>query len=272
MNTVLNRIISWRLAWKAPALLAMALLATGWLLNTPPGLLGKADAIGYAVCHRIDARSFHLGERQLPLCVRCTGMYLGAVLGLFFHAQAGRRLGGNAPRRVWLALGALALAFAVDGTNSYLHFFPGFGGLYEPQNWLRLATGMGMGIAISAALYPAFVQTVWADWQPKPAIPNLRTLGLLVLLAAGLAVLASLENPLILYPLAIISAAGVLVVLSMVYSMAWLIVLRRESLFVTWRQLVIPIMAGFGMALLQIAILDLGRYWLTGTWDGFHIG
>jgi len=62
-----------------------------WLALTPPGLLGKLDAIGYAVCHRIDARSYHIGERQVPLCVRCTGMYLGAMLSIIFQLVQGRK-------------------------------------------------------------------------------------------------------------------------------------------------------------------------------------
>ena len=69
--------------WNKLVVTAVFLLTLGWLLNTPAGLLGKADAVGYAVCHRIDLRSFNLGERQMPLCARCTGMYLGAVLGLY---------------------------------------------------------------------------------------------------------------------------------------------------------------------------------------------
>jgi len=52
---------------KGIVVLAVGLLLLGWLLNTPEGLLGKADAVGYAVCHRIEARSFHLGERPIPL-------------------------------------------------------------------------------------------------------------------------------------------------------------------------------------------------------------
>ena len=63
---------------------AAVLVFLGFLMVAPPGLLGKADALGYAVCHRIDARSFHIGTRQLPLCARCSGMYLGALLGLVF--------------------------------------------------------------------------------------------------------------------------------------------------------------------------------------------
>ena len=48
-----------------------------WLINTPPGLLGKSDAVGYAVCHRIPSHSFYFGDRPFSLCARCTGQYLG---------------------------------------------------------------------------------------------------------------------------------------------------------------------------------------------------
>ena len=78
-----------------PVLLAVGLLLVGWLFNTPGGLLGKADAVGYAVCHRIDLRSFYIGDRQLPLCARCTGMYLGAMLGLVYQVFFGRRRAGT---------------------------------------------------------------------------------------------------------------------------------------------------------------------------------
>ncbi|MFC1936831.1 hypothetical protein ACFLYP_04105 [Chloroflexota bacterium] len=47
---------------------AIGLMLVGWLLNTPTGLLGKADAIGYAVCHQIAHRSFHIGDRPISLC------------------------------------------------------------------------------------------------------------------------------------------------------------------------------------------------------------
>src|SRR5512140_1062458 len=96
-----------------PWLVAASVLFV-WLVDTPAGLLGKADAIGYAVCHRIDLRSFHLGDRQLPLCARCTGMYLGAMLGLFLQRLSGRR-GGNPPKAVWFVMALLVLAFGIDG-------------------------------------------------------------------------------------------------------------------------------------------------------------
>jgi hypothetical protein len=59
-------------SWRLLIVTAFGLVLLGWLINTPAGLLGKADAIGYAVCHRIDLRSFFIGERQFPLCMRCS--------------------------------------------------------------------------------------------------------------------------------------------------------------------------------------------------------
>ncbi len=123
------------------------------------------------------------------------------------------------------------LFFVVDGFNSFISFFPGAPVLYQPQNGLRLLAGSGMGIAIAVALFPAFNQTVWVDWDPKPAMPGLRSLGGLVLLMLLVDLLVLSENPLLLYPLALISAAGVLLLLTLAYSMVWLMIFRAENRF-----------------------------------------
>lgn len=272
MDLVKQRLPIPKIYWKWGLFLTVSLLLFGWLFNTPAGLLGKADAVGYAVCHRIDGRSFHLHGRQMPLCARCTGMYLGAMLGLAYQSVTARRRTGLPPWRVIIFLGLLVAAFGIDGVNSYLHFFPGFKGLYEPQNWLRLLTGTGMGIGLSAALYPAFNQSAWKDWDERQAIPGLRSLGGLLSLAVLLDLIVLSEFWPALYILALISSAGVLVLLSMVYSMVFLMLLRKENLFERLGQMLVPLSAGFFLALLQIAALDIVRYWLTGTWNGFSLG
>jgi hypothetical protein len=38
-------------------------------------------SIGSLICHQLPARSFHLWAVQMPVCARCTGIYLGAVIG-----------------------------------------------------------------------------------------------------------------------------------------------------------------------------------------------
>ena len=55
-------------------------------------LLDTTDYVGAAVCHRITDRSFSIAGRQLPLCARCTGMFLGVTLTFVLLSLAGRRL------------------------------------------------------------------------------------------------------------------------------------------------------------------------------------
>lgn len=266
-----------RLPWKWGVYLVVGLLVLGWLLETPAGLLGKADALGYAVCHRIDGRSLHIGDRQMPLCVRCTGQYLGAMVGLAFQVVASRRRSGM-PH--WSVIGVFVLfvgAYAVDGLNSYLHLsplmlsFPDLPRLYEPNSTLRMLTGMGMGLVIAGALYPAFVGTVFRRVDPRPALPGLGWLAGMTLPAAALAVLALLEIPAVMYVLALVSAGGVLLLLTLVYTVVWLMVFRKENHYDNLAQLALPLVGGLAVALLQIAVMDGLRYALTGTWAGFPL-
>jgi uncharacterized membrane protein len=252
--------------------IAVSLLVFGWLLNAPAGLLGKTDAIGYAVCHRIDVRSFHLGDRQLPLCARCTGMYLGAVLGLSFQALFAGRRAGMPSWRLWIVFGLFVLAFGVDGINSYLHLFPGAPSLYEPSNLMRLLTGTGMGLVIAFAVYPAFNQTAWRGPDPAPAVKGFKPLAFIVLVALAMDWLVWIENPLLLYFFGLVSAAGALILLTLVYSVFWLMLLKKDNHAALLSDLIIPLVLGFGTGIFQIALFDLMRFALTGTWDGFHLG
>src|SRR5690242_19749135 len=84
METQINRPAFYNiLRWFIPIAAICAFAA--WMYIAPEGALGKLDAIGYAVCHRIDARSFHIGDRQLPLCARCTGEFFTAGIALMFQ-------------------------------------------------------------------------------------------------------------------------------------------------------------------------------------------
>ncbi len=247
-----------------------AALTIVWLFLTPDGLLGKADAVGYAVCHRIEVRSFHIGDRQLPLCARCSGMFLGAVLGLAYQAKQGRK-GKMPPLLVLILFGFLALAWALDGSNSFLMLLPGISSVYQTQNWTRLVTGTGMGLAMSAVLMPSFISTMFQRYQEKSALGNWKQVLGLFALAALLDVLVLLEWPVVLYPLALIGSGGVLILLVMVYSMVLVLLFKKDNTYQHFKDLYLPLLGGYVIALLQIGLIDLARFLWTGTWGGFTL-
>ncbi len=251
-----------------------AIIIGGWIRFTPEGLLGKMDAIGYAVCHRIDLRSFHLGDRAVPLCARCSGQYLGAMLGLLVQNIVSKKRAGFPPTGMIIVLGIFAIVFAVDGLNSYLHLIPEFSRfyLYEPSNINRIVTGTGLGIALSMLVFPAFRQSMLEKPEKKAAIGNWWVFILLIGVGLVMDIFVLTENPLILYPAALISAAGVIVLLTMVYAMVWVMMFRKENQYEKFSDMIFPMVIGLTAAITQIAIFDFIRYFLTGTWNGFHFG
>lgn len=249
-----------------------ALALVSWLLNTPAGLLGKADAIGYAVCHRIEVRSFLLGDRQFPLCSRCTGMYLGALLGVVGMLLLGKgRAGGMPARWVMVVLVGFMGLMGIDGLNSYSQFFPGLPHLYTPQNWLRLITGMGNGLALAGLTLPVLNQTLWRNWEARPVLSGFRELAVLVVAAAVVVALVLSDNVVVLYPLALLSAVGVLVLVVALNTSILLLALRRANRAEGWTGAVLPLLAGLALAIIEIGAVDAVRFAIFGTWGGLPL-
>ncbi|MGB8215216.1 MAG: DUF2085 domain-containing protein [Anaerolineales bacterium] len=277
-NALSKRIGSASKYW---VVVAAVLVFTAWFLSTPPGLSGKADAIAYAVCHRISERSFHIGSYQLPLCARCSGMYLGAVVGLVFQSILGWKRGKAPHWSIIAMLVAFLVVFGIDGANSYLYLLrqihpgalPQIPNIYTPNNTLRLLTGSGMGLVIAAMLFPAFNQSIWSDCDSaRTPLPGWKAFGLLLGIQVILDLLVLTQNPFVLYPLAVISVLGVLLLLTLVYTIVWVMITGQENKFTKMRQLWLPLLAGFTMTMLQTFGIDMLRLWLTGTWNGFSIG
>ena len=252
-------------------LLGLAILLTGiWLSLTPEGILGKAHAVGYSVCHQIDARSFHFGETKMPMCARCSGLFLGALLGVIYQLPRGRK--GRMPSPPLMVLfGLFALAWVMDGINSFLMLHPTLPALYTTQNWTRLVTGTGMGLAIAAILVPIFNQTMYSEWEDDSPLAGWLNLVVLLVAALVLIVLILLEIPWFLFILSLLSALGVLTLLTIVYSLVIVMIFKRENSFLSLKTMVVPLLGGYCVALLQVGAFDLARFLLTRTWDGFGL-
>ena len=260
--------------WFVPVAAALAFAA--WMYISPEGALGKLDAIGYAVCHRIDVRSFHIGDRQLPLCARCTGEFYAAGLALIFQIFISGKRSKLPSRGIIAVLILFFLAFAIDGSNSYLYLLKQTApaaldkipNLYIPNNTLRLFTGSGMGIALAAVLYPVVNQTLWREIDNRPAF-EWKSFGILIGLVIIVNLLILTDSPIILYPIAYLSALGTLSLLVIVFAILWIMIMRQDNTFDNPRQLWLPLLSGFTLAMLMILSIDLLRLQLTGTWSGF---
>lgn len=246
-------------------------LALAWLINTPSGLLGKSDAIAYAVCHRISSHAFYFGDRPFSLCARCSGQYLGFMWGFVFQLLMSKKRSGFPLRGAIVLMVFLGLLYLLDGVNSALYLYPGLDhlSLYQPNNLLRLFTGIGFGIVISAILYPLVGQTVWKETSLAPALRGGKDWLILLGGSAGIGLLILSENPLLMYPLILASTTSLMALLTVLYSVIWILLRKKENSFSTWKELIWWGAAGFGSALLQIAIIDAVRFLLTGTWSGF---
>ncbi len=244
-----------------------------WLINTPPGLLGKSDAVGYAVCHRIPSHSFYFGDRPFSLCARCTGQYLGFLLGMGVHLFRAKKQAGFPTRPILILYGLLFLIYLIDGVNSVLHLYPGLENwsIYEPINSLRLFSGFGIGIVLSGVLYPLLGQSVWREVSLRPALYGLMDWGMLFGGSTLLGLLILSQNPIILYPLILLSTTGLLFLVSLMYTMIWIILTKKENSFTSWWELRWWWIAGISSALLQIIAVDWLRFSLTGTWSGFLV-
>lgn len=233
-------------------------------------LLAAGDWSGYALCHRISERSFTINGRQFPLCARCTGMYLGAALTILALFLAGRSHWILLPRRtLFIVLLALIALMGIDGINSYSHFFPNAPHLYEPQNWLRLATGMGTGVTLGVIVFAAVAQSLWRKPRFSPLIGNWRELAGLLLLALVAAGLVLSNKPALLYVLALVSTGGLLFVVTALNTAILLVLLRRDGQAETWSQALLPLLAGFLLAILELGTISALRWTMTGTLSGF---
>ena len=243
-----------------------ALVILGYVLYPPLSLLPKANLIGYSICHQIPERSFHLGGHQLPLCARCTGTYIGVALGFTAIALLRRwRTGEMLHTGMILIMVCFIGAMAVDGTNSYLTLFGTFPHLYTPHNWLRAATGSLNGIALSMIVFPVFNFTLRKRTQPTPPLRNVWELVALLAVDAAAIALVQSEPAWLLYPMAILTTAGVLWMLTLVNTMILLLVFHQDSQAESRRDIVLPLLCGLVVTLVELTAMGTIRYMVTGT-------
>lgn len=250
-----TKLFSKRFVLPLLVLLIAAGITLNWLHHTPGNLYAKGMAVGSSVCHQLSSHSFARDGIQFPVCARCSGLYLGCFIALLYYITQGKKSG--IPKRGFLLLAlALTAAWGGDGLNSLISDFLGRPFLYTTDNTTRLVSGFGMGLVLATALVVLFNITIWKDAEKAALLRNLRQIGAYMLASAGMGCLLVFGNSTIFQILAYICVLTIVAVISTLYTIFWVILLKKENTFERMKALAIYFLAGFASAMVQITIMS----------------
>ncbi|MBO3800383.1 MAG: DUF2085 domain-containing protein [Candidatus Brockarchaeota archaeon] len=106
-------------------------------------IIGLFNFIGSLVCHQRPDRTLWIGGNYLPVCARCTGAYLGLLLGYVLIPFLSNKE-ARGPPNLYLSL-VLILPLWIDSIGQML-------GFWSSTNDARLITGILFGVSLSPLL------------------------------------------------------------------------------------------------------------------------
>ena len=119
------------------SLIWLAFLFLGPYLLTFGGKYSNLAEIYYLlfgiICHQNPERSYFVWGHQMPVCVRCFGIYAGILLGLLIYPLLKKTDNTVMPKIKYLILFCLPILF--DGISQILR-------LYPSPHYIRLITGI----------------------------------------------------------------------------------------------------------------------------------
>ncbi len=225
--------------WFAGGIFLLALTVLATLLFFPgSSALNRMSWLDSGICAQFASHSFYPGGERLPLCARNTGIYLGFVVTLTTLYGKGRARAQHLPRwPLFVVLIGGVTTLAIDGINSFL-LDVGLQHLYQPNNYLRLATGLATGLAMALLLLPMLNRLLWRGYTAMRSVTSWQELlQYIPLLIVCFFVVAS-QNALILYPIALLSTGGVLIAVGSLNLIVLVGVSRRDETFERFRELV----------------------------------
>ena len=98
---------------------------------------------GSIVCHQIPERSFHINGVQFPVCARCTGLYVGGLVGVMLWLLRRDRAMTTKAARVALVGAAIPTMFTL--VTAQLAW-------WDPMNAVRAGLAAPLGVVVGAVV------------------------------------------------------------------------------------------------------------------------
>jgi uncharacterized membrane protein len=103
------------------------------------------------VCHQLNSRSFHIADEKLGVCIRCTSLYFGFLVGLICIAIFKKVQSHRIPQKRFLLLCILLLLFDVGFRVT---------GIFAGNEWTRIVSGVLFGICAAWYILPLLIEAI----------------------------------------------------------------------------------------------------------------
>lgn len=164
--------------------------------------------LGFSICHQLEERTISMGVLPLFVCARCSGIYIGYLIGLIFLLVWGNRRASLLPPKLMTIVTILFIVFlAFDGLSSYAN-------LRQTTNEIRLLSGLLCGIAIAVFLLAASNYVLFHKEKEEPILKSWWKFLALAVLGLDVFFIILTRSASLFLPVSIFAALGVIIIYS----------------------------------------------------------
>ncbi|MCJ7665530.1 MAG: DUF2085 domain-containing protein [Actinobacteria bacterium] len=212
---------------------------------------------GGGLCHQRIDRSFNSGIFNMPVCSRCTGIYLGIFLSLLTLVLIERRIKGEFPslKIVLVSIGA----FLLMGIDVVLSTF----GFIQSNNIIRIITGFLTGWFMVLLLLPLANNSMFKKYSRKNYLDSPKKFWIWILVGLILCTTFIFTYSYVLILWSVISVFGMVSFTTLILFILFFSLTRRLTGSIdSLKKYTISIIAGIAASFLLLSLFSCLRQFL----------
>ncbi len=148
MKKELNILIAFVAIWCAGIVLPPVIISLKPFGESAAQILYRFYGV---VCHQFDSRSFHMYDHPFAVCIRCTAIYFGFLIGV---------VGIRLPTELFKNKYNPVLVLICSSVPMVLDVLCSFTSLYEISTSSRMISGTIFGIGLALLLHRSLTETI----------------------------------------------------------------------------------------------------------------